>query len=98
MRIFTLTAILTILAMLGGCSTVQKIQKIDRVNFNNVCIVEHTAVKEGVLEAIKETLSARGIKTHVVAGSYVKTNNMWLPSYQLSEVATCDAVLFYVAN
>ncbi len=97
-RILQIILVLTALVILGGCTTLQTVQKVNRTNFNNVCIVEHTAVREEVLAAIQEVLNSHGTKTQIVAGSYVKNNNMWYPTYQIKDVTSCDAVLFYVAN
>lgn len=84
--------------LLSGCTTMQNVNKVDSTKLHNVCIVEHKAVREEVLETIQEVLNARGIKTKVVQGSYEKKDNMWVPTYQIKEVTSCDAVLFYVAN
>ncbi len=51
-----------------------------------------------VLAAIQEVLTAHNIKTQVVPGSYELKDNQWVPTYQIKDVASCDAVLLYVAN
>lgn len=84
--------------LLSGCTTLQTVNKLDTAKLHNVCIVEHKEVREGVLDAIQETLHAHGIKTQLVPGSYALTNHQWKPTYQVKDVASCDAVLLYVAN
>jgi hypothetical protein len=84
--------------LLAGCSTLQKVDKVEKSNLRNVCIVEHKAVRGEVLEAIQEVLISRGIKTKVVQGSYENKDNMWVPTYKINDVKSCDGVLFYVAN
>jgi hypothetical protein len=86
--------------LLTGCTTVQNISKLEagtnRVNL--VCVVEHKAVRDTVLDVIKEGLTNHGVKYRVIPGSYQQKEKMWSPQFQQDQAAGCDAMLFYVAN
>ncbi len=84
--------------LFSGCTTVQKVNKLEAGKVNLVCVVEHKEVRENVLEVIKEGLTNHGVNYRVVPGSYQIKNNLWYPTVQPEQVAGCDAVLFYVAN
>ena len=90
--------ILAASVLLSGCSTLQKVNKLEAGKVNLVCIAEHKEVRENVLEVIKEGLTNHGVKFRVIPGSYQIKNNLWIPTVQPDQVAGCDAVLFYVAN
>jgi hypothetical protein len=90
--------ILAVAVFMTGCTTAQNITKMDAGKVTNVCIAEHKEVRETVLETIEEGLTKHGVKYRVIPGSYVNTNNLWVPTFQTSDTAGCDAVLFYVAN
>lgn len=83
---------------LSGCTTVQKVNKLEAGKVNLVCIAEHKEVRETVLETIQEGLTNHGVKFKVIPGSYQIKNNLWTPTVQNDQVAGCDALLFYVAN
>ena len=85
-------------AMLSGCTTLQKINKVDASKMSLICIAEHKEVRDTVLEVIQEGLTNHGMKYRVIPASYQKKNNLWLPTVQDDQVVGCDALLFYVAN
>lgn len=87
-----------LLSLLGACATKQQVTRLDGPRPQLVCIVRHEAVKSGVLDAIQDGLNKHGIKTKVVSGVYELKHSMWLPRWTVDQVATCDALLFYVAN
>jgi hypothetical protein len=90
--------ILAASVLFSGCSTLQKVNKLEAGKVNLVCIAEHKEVRENVLEVIQEGLTNHGVKFRVIPGSYQIKNNLWIPTVQPDQVAGCDAVLFYVAN
>lgn len=92
--------ILFLATFLSGCTTAQKINRLDisAGRMNQVCIVEHKAIRETVLEVIKEGLTNHGVNYRVIAGNYEKKNNFWIPTFQDDQATGCDAMLFYVAN
>lgn len=93
-------AALAMVVSLSGCTTLQQVNKLDASagKLNLVCVVEHKAVRESVLEVVGEGLTNHGIKYRVIPGSYVIKNNLWTPTFQDSDAAGCDAMLFYVAQ
>ena len=82
----------------SGCATRQDITSIRGPRPSEVCIVQNSDVKKGVLTAIEESLSRRHMKYRVLSGTYKMEHNLWVPSFDRSEVVGCDALLFYVAN
>ena len=86
------------LLLLVGCTTKQEISKLDaKPQF--ICIVQHQAVRPGVLEVLQEGLRNHGIQTKVVAGVYELKEARYYPSgWSREQVASCDTLLFYVAN
>jgi hypothetical protein len=87
-----------LLILLFGCTTTQNVSRLDGEKPKLVCIVQHSAVRAGVLEVIQEGLRGHGIASLVVPGTYQLKEKMYYPSWTRAQVATCDALLFYVAN
>lgn len=87
-----------LLSLLAGCATKQDITRIDGTRPRLVCIVQHEAVKSGVLDAIQDGLKSHGVGTKLVSGAYENKHSMWFPRWTKDQVTTCDALLFYVAN
>jgi hypothetical protein len=81
-----------------GCSIKQQVTKLEKPLPQEVCIVEHSAVKQGVLIAIQDTFNIHSIPNQVVSGIYEKKNAMWVPRWQKEQVTDCDALLFYTAH
>ena len=88
----------TLMILLGGCAANQEITRLTMPGPQQVCIVRHEAVKEGVLEAIQQGFESHGIPTKVVSGVYEKKHAMWMPRFYIDQVKACDALCFYVAN
>lgn len=85
------------LLILAGCSIKQEITRLESKP-RNVCIVEHKAVREGILEALQDGFQAHGISTRVISGSYMLKHNSWQPTWSIGDTQGCDAVTLYVAN
>lgn len=83
---------------LSGCAATQTISEFDEAPPKVVCIAKHEAVKEGVLEALKEGFQLHGTNTRVVRAIYEQKHNLWNPRIYPDELGGCDAIAFYVAN
>ncbi|PXX47529.1 Sbal_3080 family lipoprotein [Undibacterium pigrum] len=86
------------IAVLSGCASQQTLTKFSGAIPKSVCIAKHEAVRDTVVDVLQEGFRARGIETKVISASYVQKNNVWHPTPNSSEVANCEAVVFYVAN
>ena len=91
-------AVVFFISVFAGCTTRQHITKLESPKPKQVCIVQHQAVRPGVLEAIQEGLSRHGMQNRVVNGAYEQKHAMWHPRFSPEQVSGCDALLFYVAN
>jgi hypothetical protein len=83
---------------LSGCAATQTISEFDEAPPKTVCIAEHEAVKEGVLDALEEGFHRHGTNTRVVRGVYEEKHGLWNPRIYPDELGGCDAIAFYVAN
>jgi hypothetical protein len=84
-------------AFLTGCTINQQIKPLEQ-RPQQVCIVNNTAVKEGVLDALNEGFENHGLTPRVIPGVYTKQFNVWHPSWQIQQTEGCDAMVLYVAN
>lgn len=84
--------------LISGCTTQQKINRLEPNKVHLVCVVEHKEVKENVLETIQEGLRTHGVDYKVIPGQYKFENKLWIPTVNKGDSAGCDALLFYVAN
>ena len=85
-------------SILGGCAAKQQISQLGTPVPDNVCIVKHDAIKEGVLVALQEEFQAHGMTPIIVSGTYELKHNLWQPTWSPEQVQACDALCFYVAN
>lgn len=83
--------------LLTGCSIKQEVRPIT-YRPQQVCIVNHAAVKEGVLEALNEGFRNHHLSTRVIPGVYEEKFNAWYPTWQMQDAQGCDAMVLYVAN
>ena len=97
MKLVNVIMILGVL-FLTGCAATQDISEFDEIPPHTVCIAEHQAVREGVLDALEEGFRSHGADVKVIKGSYEKKHNMWHPQIYTSDLEGCDAIAFYVAN
>lgn len=86
-----------VVAAVGACTSAQEITRLERPT-GRVCIVKHDAVKEGVLEEIRDGFARRSIATKTVDGTYAKKHGLWQPTWNADQVSDCEALCFYVAN
>lgn len=84
--------------LVAGCATQQDVARLHEYRPQQVCIVKDDKVFDEVLETIRTGFKEHGIATRVVSGTYEKKYATWHPTYSRSDVAGCDALLFYVAN
>ena len=84
--------------LLAGCTTRQHVSRLETPKPQQVCIVQHNAVKAGILEALQEGLTKHGMRYQVVPGIYEIKHAMWQPRWNAEQVKSCDALIFYVAN
>lgn len=82
---------------LTGCSIKQEVKPI-AYRPQQVCIVNNTAVKEGVLDALDEGFKNHGLTPRVIPGVYEEKFNAWYPTWQMQQAQGCDAMVLYVAN
>jgi hypothetical protein len=77
---------LAVLALLGtaGCTIVQDVERIDTLPSSDICILEDSAVREGVLSTIRDELSELGCNSKI------------LPSG--ADRNTCPVTLTYTAQ
>ena len=90
--------VFTLALILSGCASRQDITRLEGDNIRMVCIIEHAAVRATTLDVIREGISRRGIGVRVVNGTYEFKHSSWIPRYQTTDIAGCDALLFYVAH
>lgn len=84
--------------ILSGCASQQTLTKFSADIPKNVCIAKHEAVRVEVLDAIQEGFRNRGVATKVISATYTEKDRMWYPKANVMEAASCDAVVYYVAN
>ena len=75
---------------------------------NNVCVVKHKEVKEGVVNAIQDGFKKNGVETRVITGSYDVSGGKFLQPYtaptwkqpliNVAEAAGCETMVFYTAH
>ncbi len=80
-----------------SCSIKQEVTRLD-TRPTNVCIVEHDAVRDGVLTAISEGLQRNGMAARQIKGQYSTKHNALLPTWAPADAAGCDALVFYTAR
>jgi hypothetical protein len=90
--------IISVSSLITGCTTRQHVTRLETPKPQQVCIVQHHAVKAGVLEALQEGLTKHGMRNKVVPGVYELKHAMWQPRWNPEQVTSCDALIFYVAN
>lgn len=93
-----LRVVVLLVPIAGGCSIKQQITRLEDPKPKSVCIVEHAAVRNGVLIALQDGFRNHGIDTQVVPGTYERTGSLWQPKWESEKVTACDALCFYVAN
>ena len=74
---------------------------------NNVCVVKHKEVKEGVVNAIQDGFKKNGVETRVITGSYDVSGGKFLQPYtaptwkqpliDVAEAAGCETMVYYTA-
>lgn len=99
MRGHTIVRLLAIAAVFGlaGCSITQEVSPLS-TPVQQVCIVEHEAVREGVLTALQEAFAAHRASTRVIPGTYTLQHKQLNPTWQAADASGCDALAFYTAN
>ena len=90
--------LIALIAILAGCAATQEITQFDEAPPKLICIAKHDAVREGIIEALKEGFRQHGARTTVVRAIYKEEHNIWNPRIYPNEVQGCDAIVFYVAN
>ncbi|MEQ3697733.1 MAG: Sbal_3080 family lipoprotein [Pseudomonadales bacterium] len=91
-------AVIVAVLFLSGCAATQTVSEFDQTLPKTVCIAEHEAVRDGVLDALEEGFRMNGTDTKVIRAIYEEKHATWIPSIYPDETEGCDAIVFYVAN
>lgn len=97
MKIIRLIIVPFWILLLVGCASSQQVTKLQKPP-RTVCIANHEAVREGVLDALQEGFHAHGANTKTIRAIYEKSHNQYNPRVFPDELQGCDALAFYVAN
>lgn|GEM_PF-548031 len=79
-------------------ATKQEITKFSEAVPQTLCIAQNEAVKEGVIDALREGFAAHGSTVRVISATYTEEHAMLHPAVAHEQTEGCDAIVFYVAN
>ena len=83
---------------LSGCAARQEITQFEGGVPNTICIAHHTAVRDGFLIALQDSLKSHGVNSNVINANYVKAHGAYNIEISADDKKDCPAVMFYTAH